>query len=537
MTSGLLGIGRSALLASYAQLQTTGHNIANANTPGYSRQDAVFASAGGTGTGSGFVGRGVTLTDIQRHYDRFLGTELASAQAASSADDARAGQLEQLQRVFADTANGIGAGIDDLNTALADVVNRASDPTARQIVVQRAATLARRIEDVQAQVDRSQAGVDERLRESAERVNELLGRLAGVNQRIATSQGAGHAPNDLLDERDRLVLELSGYLKVTTHEQADGTVSVFTARGEGLLVGNRQTRLGYDAATAPGQLYVENGDLRLSLAVDAVGGGAIAGLMRFRDDDLAALRAGIGALAQQIADTYNGYQSSGVDADGAAGRPMFEYGGPGSSFRSLLTDGRELAAAWPVTAQAGAANTGSVQIAAFAVTGTTSGDAVTIVFDHEAGTYDVQVAGGGAGAQVGVAYVPGQPIEIAGDGWSLSLRGVPATGDTIDVVPNGTPGTDGRNAREMILGAEGLTDHFARIVGDIGARTQSAQSHRASSAMLRDNAQAAQAEYSGVNLDEEAARLLQYQQMYQAAARVIQTAQSMFDTLLAATSR
>lgn len=530
--AGLLGIGQSALMAAYAQLQTTGHNIANANTPGYSRQEAVFATAGGRQTGGGFLGWGVDLVTVQRSYDHFLASELASSTAASSADSARAAHLERLQRVLADTDNGVGAALDDLNAALADVVNRASDPTAKQVVVQRAETLAQRIGNADAQMRALGRDADEQIAHAAERVNELLRQFAGLNERIAAVHASGHTPNDLLDERDRLLLRLNEQMKVTAHEHDDGTMNLYAAGGEALLVGSRAATLVVDRNVVPQGILLENGTARLPMRADSFGGGSIAGWMRFRDGDLAATLSGLGELAERIADTYNERQSLGVDASGIAGKPMFSYEvPPGSGFRNLLVSGGDLAVAFPVTPQLAQGNGGNVSIASFAVDGAVATVPVEIRFNAD-GTYTLSA---GANPPETRTYASGTPIEY--EGWSLTLRGTPEPGDTIEVVGNVNPGTDGRNARAMIVSSEGLTDSFASIIGDLGARTQSAQASRTASAGLLSNAQAAQAEHSAVNLDEEAARLLQYQQMYQAAAKVIQTAQSMFDTLLAAVAR
>ncbi|MBP7662166.1 MAG: flagellar hook-associated protein FlgK, partial [Burkholderiaceae bacterium] len=118
--SDLLNVGASALRAAYSQMRTTGHNISNVNTPGYSRQEVQLATAEGTFSGGGFVGRGVVVETVVRRYDAHLTAEVASGLAMSSADTVRAGQLERLDRAFADTENGIGAGLDDLTSAMAD---------------------------------------------------------------------------------------------------------------------------------------------------------------------------------------------------------------------------------------------------------------------------------------------------------------------------------------------------------------------------------------------------------------------------------
>ena len=134
-------------------------------------------------------------------------------------------------------------------------------------------------------------------------------------------------------------------------------------------------------------------------------------------------------------------------------------------------------------------------------------------------------------------------MTISYNGWSMTLRGAPKAGDTIELVPTANPAQDNRNAKAMITlsnqpkaGGATFNEAFATMLGDVGVRTQSAQGSAEVSAALLSRATAAQSAQSGVNLDEEAARLMQFQQMYQAAAKVIQAAQGMFDTLLAATS-
>jgi len=529
----LLGIGQSALMAAYAQLQTTGHNIANANTPGYSRQEAVFATAGARQTGGGFLGWGVDLVTVQRRYDRFLASELASSTAASAADTARAAHLERLQRVLADTDHGVGAALDDLNVALADVVNRASDPTAREVVVQRAETLAQRIRSADAQMLALGRDADEQIAHSAGRVNELLRQFAGLNERIAAVRASGHTPNDLLDERDRVLLQLNGYLKVDAHEQDDGTMSLFAAGGQALLVGSSVATLEVSDTDPPSklQVFLKNGTTTMPMQASSFGGGSIGGWMRFRDEDLHETRARFSELAEAIAETYNDRQALGTTPNGVPGQAMFSWGSNGHfDFRSLLVSGTQLASAYPVAVELDPNNSAEVTLAAFDVDGAIATTPVAIRFDGN-GNYELIDSGGnslGAGT-----YSPGS-IVVSHEGWSLTLRGAPQDGDVVHVVPNANPGTDGRNARRMIFDSEGLTDSFATIIGDLGARTQSAQASRTASAGLLSNAQAAHAEHSAVNLDEEAARLLQYQQMYQPAAKVMQAAQEMFDTLLAA---
>ena len=137
-SSALMSIGTRAMTASYAALQTTGNNIANANTVGYSRQQVELATAGGQYTGMGFFGRGVDVTTVSRAHDAFLVREAALTQSISAADGTRLAQLEQLEQVFGIGEAGLGYQSAQLLNAFADVASRPQDPAARQVALARA---------------------------------------------------------------------------------------------------------------------------------------------------------------------------------------------------------------------------------------------------------------------------------------------------------------------------------------------------------------------------------------------------------------
>ncbi|MFN5512428.1 MAG: flagellar hook-associated protein FlgK [Burkholderiales bacterium] len=210
-----------------------------------------------------------------------------------------------------------------------------------------------------------------------------------------------------------------------------------------------------------------------------------------------------------------------------------------SGLKALQTNPSRLATALPVVAETGAANTGdlrpgSIEISAI---GPNTADPVAVSFDG-AGNLTVS---GVAGGPITMPYVSGMTLSF--NGWSTTLNGAPAAGDTLNIRPTPNPASDNRNARAMqalgdaaLVDGSKVIDRYAELVGEVGTRSQSAQSAADMSARLADEAERARSEVSGVNLDEEAARLLQFQQAYQASAKVISTASDMFKTLLAAIS-
>lgn len=625
--AGLIGIGQSALSAAYAQLQTTGHNIANVNTPGYVRQEAILETAGGMYTGAGFIGRGVNVADVARRYDQFIAREVTTSTALATGDAARARALGRLDSLLADTDTGLGVAMDDLRSAIADLVNRPDDASTREVVIRRAASMAEQFRATATQLQQLGADTDLRIGETVSQVNGKLEAIANLNQQIAATQGTGKQPSDLLDQRDKLIDEVAGSLQVTRITQSDGSVNLYSAAGHALVLGRSASKLvtqvdPLDASKV--QIAFQVSGSRIAANASALGTGELAGLMRFRDQDLASAQAKVGQLAAAIAGAHNAQQALGLDAQGTAGTALFgpvaaqavpaagnsgnivldvaiddpsqlratdyrlSFDGSNYLLESLadgnvatlaglpatvdgleitvasgamtigdrvtikgasqfaaqmslaLADGRGLATGYPAAVELGNANAGSVSVDAFAQStpDANAAQAVAITFTSPT-TFDV--TGGGTGNPTGLAYTPGGAISY--NGWTLSLRGTPAAGDVVTLAPTGDASVDNRNARAMaalgdrpLVDGASFTGAFASLIADVGSRTLQGQAAAQSSGALLSNAKASFAAESGVNLDEEAARLLQYQQAYQAAARVIATANAMFDTVLSVVS-
>ena len=183
-TGALMNIGTRAMFANYSMLQTTGNNNANANTPGYSRQYAELATAGGQLTGSGFFGKGVDVATVSRSHNEFLTREVVATSALASADEARAAQLKQLETVFDTGEAGIGYAAGQFLNAFTDVASKPQDTSARQVVLARADDLASRFRTAGDQLDSLQSGTALALNTSAKQVTELAQRVAAINEKI-----------------------------------------------------------------------------------------------------------------------------------------------------------------------------------------------------------------------------------------------------------------------------------------------------------------------------------------------------------------
>ncbi len=625
--AGMITVGASALRVAYAQMQTTSHNIANASTPGYSRQEVLVASAGSNFSGDGFLGRGVDIVTIQRRYDDYLAREVHATTAIGAGDAARSAALDRLDRVFADPENGIGAAYDDLSLGLADLANRPFDAAARTVATQRAGVLAGRVQYAQRDLDTLFSDSVQRIGVATDTINTSLVALAQLNNTIASASASSKPPNDLLDQRDALILKINEGMQANAYINQDGTASVYASTGDALVIGAKAAHvsLRYDPADATRlQVIVTSNGNALPMNESLLGGGEISGMLRFLNEDLRSAQWGLGQLAAGIASAYNGQQALGIDAAGNPGAAVFALGdvnvvpasanagnasiavtiadgralaasdytlgydgsqytltrladgltrqfaglpqavdglalslGGGtvaagdqftlrgasvfaSGFSLALTSSEQWAAGFAATATAGAGNQGTVSPVSFEVSSAGAGVAapVTLTFTG-ANTFDV--SGAGTGDPTGVSYVPGQPITF--NGWRMTLAGTPAAGDTVTIGPPGDPLADNRNARALvdladrpIVGRASASDLIAGLIANVGNRAQGAQAAARQSDLRLEGAKTALDEVSGVNLDEEAAHLLEYQQAYQAAAKVLATAQSMFDALMAATN-
>ena len=667
-SSALMSIGMRAMFANYASMQTTGHNIANAQTVGYSRQTVDLATSGGQDTGAGFFGKGVDVVTVQRANDQFLTAQAASASSMAAADDARSTNLTQLENVFPVGDTGMGAAMGTFMNAYVDLANSPSDSSARQVILSDAAEVADRFSTAGAAINTLQTGVTSDLKSSIAQVNSLASQVATLNGQIAGTRGTTAAPNDLLDQRDQLIKQIGNFMKTTTIAADDGSVGVFVAGGQRLVLGTEAQQIAVTADPADSgrsALAISDSGIMRPISNDLILGGSVAGLMTYQNQDLVDARNQLGQMAAAFSARVNQVQAYGVNMSmpSGPGAPVFGTGGPSAipnstnarnvsgacaSTASLsITDGTQLqasdyslatdpanagdyivtreadgvkfsmvpdtvnpgqfqytrqtdgavlgnsmdgfqitlggaamgpndsfelqpvgsaatgmtrvlddptgiAAASPMTAVMGVANTGTATVAQLNVVDTTNNPAVSaaIQFTNATGAYSytlTDTTNGNTTTGTG-QWAAGQPISM--NGFQMTLNGVPSSGDTISVVKTAHPESNNGNALAMVAlrdetfvgqikqidgslqDGETATDAYASTLADVGVRVESAKTSSTISTAASAQAETAQRDKSGVNLDEEAARLIQFQQGYQAAAKVLQVAQAVFDTLL-----
>ncbi|MFP3647809.1 flagellar hook-associated protein FlgK [Paraburkholderia sp. SIMBA_054] len=653
MSSNLFSIGLSGLNAAQWGLTTTGQNISNQATPGYSVERPVYSESSGQYTGSGYLGSGVSTTTIQRQYSQYLTTELNNAQSQSGSLNTYYNLIAQLNNMVGNPTSGISSAITSYFTGMQNVANDASNPAMRQSAISSAQSLADQINAAGDQYDQLRTSVNTQIGDTVKQINTYSAQIAQLNSQIQSLSAQGQPPNQLLDQRDLAVSNLSQLVGVQV-VQGDSGYSVFMGNGQPLVVADKSFNLTTvtspsdptETAVAYAGLASQAGTTTPQILPDSAQlGGQIGGLMTFRSQTLDPAEAQLGAIATSFAAQVNAQNSLGIDLNGNKGGALFTVGNPtifanlkntggatlgaslsnpsqpvsgdytlsydgsnytltnrdtgqvvgqaanltnpiggmqfsltgamnaGDSFtveptRGALngfglttSDGAAIAASSPVLVSKGTSNTGTSSVTQGTVSSgyTLPSTTTTLTYDSTTGSISGFPVGstvtiGGTpptsynitAATPNVPYNPamGASMTITGstiNNVSLQITGTPANGDTFTIAPNPAGGKDGRNAqsisnlvttKSMGNGTLTLTDSYANYVNDIGNQTNQIQASSKSQTALVTQITTSQQAISGVNINEEAANLLQYQQLYQANSKVIQTAQTLFQTIL-----
>ncbi|MFL6659876.1 MAG: flagellar hook-associated protein FlgK [Massilia sp.] len=332
MAGNLLNIGKSGLFAAQAGLSTTGHNIANANVPGYSRQQVVQAAGAGQNLGNGFIGSGTQVTDIKRYSDSFLTNQVRNATSTNSALEAYQAQVTQVDNMLADPTSGLSPALQDFFKGVQDVASNPASTASRQSLLSSADALASRFQGLNSRMQEIRDGVNGQIGAKVTLINSYADQIAKLNEQISnastTTQGL---PNDLMDQRDQLVLELNKQVKANVVAGDNNTLTVSIGNGQPLVVGKRSFELATTTSpTDPTRTevgYVTAGKV-VPIGESSLGGGELGGLFDFRTNSLDRAQNSLGRIALNIASAFNDQNKLGIDANGQPGGNFFTTGVP-----------------------------------------------------------------------------------------------------------------------------------------------------------------------------------------------------------------
>src|SRR3954451_8439744 len=236
-SSSIFEIGLTGLNAAQAGLNTTGHNIANAATPGFHRQSAIPSTQQPQQTGSGFFGKGVRVDTVLRTYSQFLDTAVLQAQTQDNYLQTYQSQINQIDNLLADPNSGLSPALQSFFSAVQDVASNPSSVPSRQSLISQAQALQSRFQIFSSRLTDIRGGLNRQLVDTTSQINPTAADLAHINDQIIKSQGSDtQPPNDLLDKRDQLISDLNKLVKTSVIKDTNGSVSVFIGTGQPLAV-------------------------------------------------------------------------------------------------------------------------------------------------------------------------------------------------------------------------------------------------------------------------------------------------------------
>ncbi|UCF93821.1 MAG: flagellar hook-associated protein FlgK [Desulfobacterales bacterium] len=456
---GILSLGSQALLTQKKAIHVTGHNVANVNTPGYSRQRVQLETNPPLLMNIGPMGSGVRATEVERVYERFLGAQISNENQSLGRWEAQKSALERVEVAFNEVGGyGLSQALGEYWEAWQDLSNNPSGQTERVVLVAKGEYVASTFNQRDADLKEAQLEIDAGIQETVAEINRLAAKIADLNQKIAETETAGHPANDHRDQRDLAVKEMAFLIDIDTFEDGNGRVTVAVNGGQTLVESNRYANLStqINAAGLRDILWVDGDGGTVNIS-SQIAGGKLKGWLEVRDVVIEDYAARLNGLAQTFITEVNGLHASGfgLDALNPTGNDFF--------------------------------------------TGTDAADIEVnpgIVSDNNLIAASSTLAG-----------VPGDnsnAIAIANLQHSLTMNGNTAT----------------------------FGSYYHSLVSEVGHKVQEAGSyydHQAEMMVYLDNRRES---VSGVSLDEEMANLVKFQSAYDAAAKLITTADELMQTLL-----
>jgi flagellar hook-associated protein 1 len=625
--SDVFGISVSALQAFQNAINVTSNNVANANTPGYDRETVNLAEAIPQSNGTATVGAGVTVTGISRAYSQAAANQLNTSQSNLGQLNALQSYSTQIDNLFGTTIGGLSTSLQSFYSAFSNVANAPTSTASRQALLGQAQSVASSFQNASGELNALNTDVNTRITADVQQINSTATAIATLNKQIvvSTAQNSGQPPNELLDQRDQLVSNLSQLVGVTTSTNSDGSLNVYVGNGQPLVLEGLTTAL----TTVPNQFnasQLEIGSAASSAPISAsITSGDLGGLLAARTQVINPALNQLGQIATALSQTVNAQQAQGLDLSGNFGANIFSVGAPlatsssnntdsvtasvsvnanglgaltadnyllsfqggtptltdtssgvsvtptgagtaanpytaagvsivlsgapaagdqfliqptataASNFNVVLTNPSKIAAAGAVQTAAAGTNSGAAAISSGSVLNAADPNLLTpatITFANPPTSYSIN----GGAAQ---AYTSGGNISL--NGWQVQISGTPAAGDTFTVTSNVGGTGDNRNALiaanaqnvgVLQNGTTSITGGLSALITGLGSQAQQINTAQTAQAAVNSQALTNVQSVTGVNLDEEAASLLQWQQAYQAAAQALTIGSSLFTTLI-----
>ncbi|CAD5358467.1 Flagellar hook-associated protein 1 [Enterobacter cancerogenus] len=539
----LMYLAQSGLVSAQSSLHVVGNNLSNAMTPGYSRQSVVLGEAGGRNAGNGFFGYGSQVNGVQRAYDGFINNQVRSAATEYAAMSSRYEQLSQIDNMLGDDTANISVSLGNMFGAMEKISQDPVSLAARQETLSNMRSISYQFQTNSKTLNGLEKSTNTQINQSVDEINACAEQLAKLNKEIAKIHGqTGTLPADLMDQRDRLLDNLSQQVGIRVNENpVTGRVDVTMANGLPLVNGDRAYALQTSPSPAdPSQVvvsYVDASGNAIPIDESKFTAGKLGGLFKFRNEDLVDARNQLNELALQMANRFNEVNREGYDAFGNPGGDLFYIADPVALANRNNAGSGSLEVSYD--------NISQVTPRDYNITYTDTGWQVTT---RDGTPVPTETGPNGELQFDGLSIMP-QGVPQPGDSFQLnSVSGVAdnlsvAISDGNEIAASSSPNPDEQSNNENILaliaiknetliGKSTLDEAYAALVSSVGSSMTSLKASASTSIKAYEATLYQKQAVSGVDLNEEFVNLQMFSQYYQANAQVLQTATTLFDTIL-----
>jgi flagellar hook-associated protein 1 FlgK len=454
---GLLNVGKTALLTQQKAIDITGNNIANVNTPGYSRQRLIIEQNDPIRVDGQTMSTGVSAdSSIQRFYDQFINAQLTAEKQNLGRWESQKEALEKVELMFDESSGyGLSSAMNEFFNAWQDLSNNPSGVAERTTLVSNAQFLADSFNQASSSLNQLKEDIDDHVDDIVGNINDMADRIAELNLKVTQVEVGGYNANNFRDERDQLVYELSQLIDINSFEDGDGNIAVMVGNGKPLVEGASSWNLGTENNAGAQHVVWESSGGIMTDITGQISGGELKGWIEVRDVQIGAYLTDVDNLANRLMADVNALHVGSVDLTGATVTEPF-FAGTGASDM--------------VVSSVIAADTDRIGAAAL-----------------------------GEG-------IPG------GNSIAIAMANLQSSGS----MPGGST----------------FNEFYNSFVGQVGADVQSATFNFSHQTTMVQNLENYRQQVSGVSLDEEMVNLVKFQHAYNAAARLITSADEMLDSLM-----
>ena len=534
---GLFDIGKSSILVNQSALSAISNNIANANTEGYSRQEVVLETTAGAQAGGNYIGRGVHIAGVIRHYDKFIQLQIIGQNQSYGKSYSLNQGLSHVEQIFNEAKDlGLSNSLQDYFNAWQDVATSPEGQPQRITLLQKAKALIQNAKQIERDITDTLKNVNDSIGNVVDSVNAITSQIAQLNEKIVQVE-AGQSDKQasyLRDQRDKLLNDLAGQIDYTWFEGKNGDVTIMVG-GKSLVTPEKAYQLSTSVDIEGNRSVTFGGEDLTSLFDKGQLGGNIAVRDEINSNTLPSLRKLIASVIKET----NLQHRSGYGLDGSTSNDFFD----------------------PLQISTIDHSSGGY------ITSATVTDPSTITLDEynlnftSASNYEIYNKRTGALVTSG-SYTAGNPINF--DGIQAVVDGSPAAGDSFFISPlkgvianfnvaiidtqkiaasssNLTLPGDNTNALSMFqLSQSGISDlsgatlngYYSGIVSNVGINSKAASDGLTYDDNLLTELKNKREELSGVSLDEEAANLIKYQRAFEAGAKILTITDGLLDTII-----